>query len=102
MGLILSELATNAVKHGFDSELEKNFFRVSLSEKSSRYSLVVENSGHPFPEDLNIKTLSNSCAAALQSLFHIHKPVCLRLEDLYEAGSWGFFRTVDVVPSPTS
>ena len=68
LGLILSELATNAAKHGFDLNLEKNYFRVSLSEKSSRYTLVVENSGHPFPEDLNIKTVSSLGLILIQHL----------------------------------
>ena len=68
LGLILSELATNAVKHGFDPELDKNTFGVSLTESSSQYKLVVENSGHPFPEDLDIKAVSSLGLILIQSL----------------------------------
>jgi|GEM_PF-2868776 len=68
LGLILSELATNAVKHGFDSRSEKNKFRVSLSEKNSHYTLEIENNGYPFPEDLNIKTVSSLGLILIQNL----------------------------------
>ena len=68
LGLILSELATNAVKHGFDPHLEKNYFRVSLSEENSHYTLEIANSGHPFPEDLNIKTVSSLGLILIQNL----------------------------------
>ena len=68
LGLILSELATNAVKHGFDPELEQNTFRVSLSESSSSYILEVENSGYPFPENVNIKSVSSLGLILIQNL----------------------------------
>lgn len=68
LGLILSELATNAVKHGFDPHLEKNYFRVSLSDKNSHYTLKIANSGHPFPEGLNIKTVSSLGLILIQNL----------------------------------
>ncbi|MFO7731922.1 MAG: sensor histidine kinase [Spirochaetia bacterium] len=68
LGLILSELATNAVKHGFDPHLEKNYFRVSLSDKNSHYTLEIANSGHPFPEDINIKTVSSLGLILIQNL----------------------------------
>ena len=68
LGLILSELATNAVKHGFDPQFEKNYLRVALSEQNSHYQLEIENSGHPFPEDLNIKTVSSLGLILIQNL----------------------------------
>ena len=68
LGLILSELATNAVKHGFDPHLEKNYFRVSLSDKNSHYTLEIANSGYPFPEDINIKTVSSLGLILIQNL----------------------------------
>lgn len=68
LGLILSELATNAVKHGFNPELDKNTFRVSLTEHNSHYRLEVENSGHPFPEDLDIKSVSSLGLILIQNL----------------------------------
>ncbi len=68
LGLMLSELATNAVKHGFDPKLEQNTFRVSLSESSSSYILEVENSGYPFPEHVNIKSVSSLGLILIQNL----------------------------------
>jgi two-component sensor histidine kinase len=53
LGLIVTELATNAVKHGF-SEEEDNIFRMQLREDDGHYHLSVSNSGHPFPEQFDI------------------------------------------------
>ncbi|MCF7916085.1 MAG: sensor histidine kinase, partial [Spirochaetaceae bacterium] len=68
LGLILSELATNAVKHGFDPQFENNYFRVTLSDNSSHYQLEIVNSGHPFPKDLNIMTVSSLGLILIQNL----------------------------------
>src|SRR6056297_3616629 len=55
MGLILNELATNAIKHGFTSE-EKAVFSVEMKKEAadSRYRLTVSNTGKPFPEDIDL------------------------------------------------
>lgn len=68
LGLILSELATNAVKHGFDPHLDKNYFRVTLSDNRSHYQMEITNSGHPFPKDLNIMTVSSLGLILIQNL----------------------------------
>lgn len=56
LGLIINELATNAVKHGFDPG-ERARFTLSLEqdESGSRYTLTVSNSGNPFPPDIDIR-----------------------------------------------
>ncbi|MFP4068445.1 MAG: PAS domain S-box protein [Spirochaetaceae bacterium] len=67
LGLIVNELATNAVKHGFTGE-EPPFFTVSLTRGGARgetYTLTVENSGRPLPEDVS---LENADTLGLQLL----------------------------------
>ncbi len=63
LGLIITELATNAVKHGF-SEEEDKIFRMSLEEEDGHYHISVRNSGRPFPDDFDI-TQSTSLGLVL-------------------------------------
>lgn len=55
LGLILSELATNAMKHGF-REGEEARFEVEITDDgdSGQHVMTVSNSGRPFPEDVDI------------------------------------------------
>jgi two-component system, sensor histidine kinase PdtaS len=60
LGLILNELATNAVKHGFTADAPARFaieLRSFLSEGNAkgRYVLTVSNNGRPFPEKVDPK-----------------------------------------------
>lgn len=54
IGLISNEIATNAVKYGFRSSRE-DFFRMRgiISEDGSSCELQLENSGAPFPEEID-------------------------------------------------
>lgn len=54
-GLIVNEIATNAIKHGFRDD-EKARFSVQLerSRNEEEYILSVSNSGNPFPPDVNL------------------------------------------------
>lgn len=56
LGLIVNEIATNAIKHGFRPEEEARF-TVSLTsgEGESGDILVLSNTGNPFPEDFDLK-----------------------------------------------
>lgn len=56
LGLIVVELATNAAKHGFDSE-ETPHFSIALGHDadSGYYDLTVSNTGRPFPADVDIE-----------------------------------------------
>jgi PAS domain S-box-containing protein len=56
VGLIVNELATNALKHGFKED-EEALFKVNMGIDSERneYYLVVSNTGHPFPEDIEVE-----------------------------------------------
>ncbi|MFP4385338.1 MAG: PAS domain S-box protein [Spirochaetia bacterium] len=55
LGLILNEIATNAVKHGFVPGIEPRFtVLLTRSDKSDEYILSVSNNGRPFPEDISL------------------------------------------------
>jgi len=64
LGLIISELATNAVKHGFRPESRKRF-AVSMEtvKNSGEYVLIVSNTGREFPESID---LQNTTSLGLQ------------------------------------
>jgi two-component sensor histidine kinase len=56
-GLIINELVSNSLKHGF-SGLETGQINVELNKISNtKYSLIVSDTGTPFPMDINL--LSN-------------------------------------------
>jgi len=56
LGLLVNELATNAMKHGFTPD-EEPCFSVTLSENCDEdcYLLTVTNSGRPFPADVDLE-----------------------------------------------
>ncbi|MFO7730284.1 MAG: PAS domain S-box protein [Spirochaetia bacterium] len=55
LGLLINELATNAMKHGFN-DTEKAIFRVEMekNEPNNHYILRISNSGNPFPEETGL------------------------------------------------
>lgn len=56
LGLIVNELATNAVKHGFGPDSEKRFsVSMEMDESSGSYVLVVSNTGREFPASINLE-----------------------------------------------
>ena len=70
LGLIISELATNAVKHGLDPEFEGNMFKVSIIKSDLQYTIKIENNGHPFPENIDIYSVSTLGLNLIQNLVH--------------------------------
>ncbi len=66
IGLILSEFATNAVKHGFNDSARS--FVVQLEEVGSEYELRVANSGNRFPDDVELNTSSSLGLVLVQNL----------------------------------
>jgi two-component sensor histidine kinase len=81
LGLIINEVATNALKYGF-RENEHPRFRVELREKRSdhEHELSISNSGNPFPEDIPIDTpktlglrLINALVAQLQGRLELQR-----------------------------
>jgi len=53
IGLIMNEIATNAVKYGFN-EAEPPRFSVVSKYDGPEFELSVTNSGNPFPDDINL------------------------------------------------
>jgi two-component sensor histidine kinase len=57
LGLVLIELATNAMKHGFDHKDHPKFSVVcSPTEEGDQFELTVTNSGRPLPADLDLES----------------------------------------------
>ncbi|NBC28376.1 MAG: PAS domain-containing protein, partial [Spirochaetes bacterium] len=55
LGLIINELAANAVEHGFTREAENRFsLSFDTDDDAGDYVLTVSNSGPPFPEDVDL------------------------------------------------
>ena len=54
LGLIVNEIATNAIKHGF-TDADEALFYVKMEEdrKNSRYEVTLSNTGKPFPEEVD-------------------------------------------------
>jgi two-component sensor histidine kinase len=56
LGLIITEMATNAVKHGFEGNGERLFqLKGHWNTAEAQYELSISNSGRPFPEGQSIK-----------------------------------------------
>ncbi len=81
LGLIVNEIATNAIKHGFNGE-SRHRFTVELSEErqNGRYVLILSSSGKPFPEGIdpdNPDTLGlrlvSALAGQLDGTFELQK-----------------------------
>ena len=55
VGLILNEVATNALKHGFTDDTESLFTVTFEAEPEARmYSMVISNNGRPFPQNIDV------------------------------------------------
>ncbi len=67
IGLIVNELATNAIQHGFSKEEEARF-TVSLNSGNNSLSISVSNTGNPFPQGIDI---DNSSTFGLQLISNL-------------------------------
>jgi two-component sensor histidine kinase len=54
LGLISTELITNAVKYGFYKENPHNILKIYM-EKKETYQLTISNNGKKFPEQADLK-----------------------------------------------
>jgi len=52
LGLLINEMATNAIKYGFSTE-EPPVFSVELKQSDQAYHLRIQNTGAPFPESID-------------------------------------------------
>ena len=57
LGLIINEIATNAIKHGF-SDKEEAVFSAKMKQdtENNRYELTLSNTGNPFPASADIES----------------------------------------------
>jgi PAS domain S-box-containing protein len=64
LGLVVNEIATNAIKHGFSSERESHFsIDMKYDVEERQYVLTLSNNGNPFPEGV---VLNNPQTMGLQ------------------------------------
>ncbi|NBB89790.1 MAG: hypothetical protein GVY23_01120 [Spirochaetes bacterium] len=55
LGLIVNEVATNAIKHGFRSNEEARFtVTLTRSQEHAGHTLTLSNTGNPFPDDVGL------------------------------------------------
>ena len=81
LGLLINEIATNAIKYGFSGE-EEAVFSVNMKEdrENGRYELTLSNTGKPFPEDLALEStetlglrLINALVAQIDGTMELQK-----------------------------
>jgi two-component sensor histidine kinase len=65
IGLIVNEIATNSIKHGFEKDVE-NIFTIDMYKENRNYHLTISNNGKPFPEDIE---LGNTTTLGLQLIY---------------------------------
>ncbi|MFO7730712.1 MAG: histidine kinase, partial [Spirochaetia bacterium] len=67
--LIVNEIATNAIKHGFRPD-EHNWFQVHMESKDHGTLLVLklENSGNPLPRSVDISSTDTLGFRLIQTL----------------------------------
>lgn len=68
VGLIINELATNAMKHGFNGIKEKPVFNVKLKRNNGHFALKISNTGNKFPDNFDISQSTSLGLKIIQSL----------------------------------
>ena len=81
LGLIINEIATNAIKHGF-CEKEEAVFTIEMKKdtENNQYELTLSNTGNLFPEDIDIEStetlglrLINTLVAQIEGTIKLKK-----------------------------
>ena len=56
LGLVVNEIATNAVKHGFTTDEEARFtVQMCKNSENEHYEISISNTGKPFPEEMDLE-----------------------------------------------
>src|SRR6056297_3968748 len=56
LGLIINEIATNAIKYGFNDNEEPVFsIKMKRNKENNEYELTLSNTGNPFPDEVDIE-----------------------------------------------
>jgi PAS domain S-box-containing protein len=69
LGLIVNEIATNAVKHAFDGA-DVRRFTVTFSDRGSDYLLEVTNTGTPIPAEIDLENPTGLGLQLITGLAH--------------------------------
>ena len=69
VGLIVNELATNAIQHGFN-EQEKARFSVHMKNDNDSVSLIVTNTGNPIPTEIDFENPHSLGLQLISTLVH--------------------------------
>jgi len=67
LGLIVSELVSNCLKHAFPNDMKGNIL-ISLKKQEDRYILIIKDNGVGFPEDIDYK---NTDSLGLQLVINL-------------------------------
>jgi two-component sensor histidine kinase len=67
LGLIVSELVSNCLKHAFPNDMKGNIL-ISLKKHEDRYILIIKDNGVGFPEDIDYK---NTDSLGLQLVINL-------------------------------
>jgi len=71
LGLIVNEITTNAIKHGFEDGEKKAVFSIFFKkENNTTCTLTLSNNGRPFPEDIDINNPDSLGLRLISSLTH--------------------------------
>lgn len=71
IGLVINEIATNAIKHGFTEGSEARFSIILKEDTdSNQYVLTLMNTGNPFPEDKDLDHPTTLGLRLISSLTH--------------------------------
>ncbi|MFP4444379.1 MAG: sensor histidine kinase, partial [Spirochaetia bacterium] len=81
LGLVVNEIATNAVKYGFTNNEEARFSVDMMKDSDGKhYSLTLSNTGNPFPEEIGLENpetmglqLVSSLVAQLNGTIELQK-----------------------------
>ena len=69
IGIIVNEVASNAIKYGFNHESKPRFtVRFYKTEDQRHYQLELSNSGNPFPEDIEFSQSDSLGLSLITSL----------------------------------
>lgn len=67
LGLIINEIAVNAMKYGFNEKVAARFV-LDLSESGGHFVLSLSNSGNPFPEEMDTQSTETIGMSLIDSL----------------------------------
>jgi two-component sensor histidine kinase len=71
LGLLINEIATNAMKHGFTDDEEARFsVELYWNPEEEGYVLKVSNSGNPFPESVHVEQPESFGMQLISTLVH--------------------------------